>query len=99
MADEFRKAEYESLRKEIADTLTEIRSLERYVGGAVGAIIAWLATHPNEVGVMSRLAWVIPFVIVILATVRLFALNKSMGIAASYISDREEGKGALKYPD
>lgn len=100
MAAEFRKAECESLRKEIGDTLGEIRALERYVLGAVGAIIAWLATHSKEIGLMTRLAWLLPLVIVMLGNIRLYALNKSMGIAATYISDREHGpKNIAPYPD
>lgn len=102
MANEFKKAEYESLRKEIADTLTEMRTLERYVVGVVGALIAWLATHRSDLGPpLGHLAWWTPFFVFVLGAARLNAQKASMYVVAEYIRGRErEGwKVAERYPD
>src|SRR5437870_658992 len=79
MALEIEKAEYESLRKEIAETLTELRAFERYIVTVVGLIITWLATHRNQIDLGSWVWWV-PFLVVMLGAVREFALYRSIGI-------------------
>ena len=79
-------SEYDFLRKEIATSIEETRSLERAALVLTGAIWAWLLTHaPVPPG-----AWVIPPVLVALAAYRAHAINRSFKLIATYISAREK---------
>ena len=91
-----------SLRKEIADCLTETRTLERCVVCVVGASIAWLAVNREATCKPARLptaAWLIAFASVGLAVLRRRYSKKScvsqrtldlMGRQANIIGSGEE---------
>ena len=84
-----RMAEYATLRKEIEGYLQELRTLDRNVVIGVAATWAWLATyHEATLGPTHwRLAWLIPFFLVLLAWLRSFVIFRSLRCLGAYIKN------------
>jgi hypothetical protein len=77
----FYLAEYECLRAEILQTLTDSRNLERNIVFAVGVSLAWILSHRN----MHWLVWSIPLGLVLVGILRSGALLISFGLYAEYM--------------
>jgi len=93
-AKEFYLKEFESLRKEIMETLKDYHALERNAVIAVGATWAWLFHEGNEAKTALShppppWAWFIPLVFVALGASRAAGLMKSFGIFHRYIEKVE----------
>jgi hypothetical protein len=85
-AQAFYLAEYESLRTEILQTLTDSRNLERNIVFAVGVSLAWIMSHRN----LHPLVWFIPLALVSVGILRSGALLISFGLYAEYIRRVED---------
>lgn len=85
--NDFYLKEYQALRNEIENMLSDSRSLERNVVFAVGATWAWLATHSDKV---PKAIWWLPVFLSALGAFRSWALLKTFGIFSDYIKKIEE---------
>ena len=57
--NQIRLEEYRTLRAELEDQVRAQRQIEIYVMGGIALVYAWLATHPNVIG-LWWLAWWLP---------------------------------------
>jgi hypothetical protein len=89
-----RMAEYATLRKEIEGYLQELRTLDRNVIIGVAATWAWLATyHEERLGTTHwRLAWLIPFFLVLLGWLRSFVIYRHFRCLGEYIKNNLQSK-------
>ncbi len=65
----FRMKEYEELRKEVADRLKELWTLEKFALGGAAAIASWLFANATTIKTVP-VAWWLPFVFLLLCAVR-----------------------------
>lgn len=70
---DFLLKEYDARRKELADSVAETRTLERYAAGATAAIWTWLFTQNPDKAWVILVRW-IPVALCILAVIRCAAL-------------------------
>ena len=85
---DFRLAEYQSLRQEIAASVEEARRIERYAAIAAGAVWVWvLGQHASLAGALASL---IPVLVSILGGIRAFALHQVTTAIAAYLLEVED---------
>lgn len=87
--------EFEALRKEISDAVTETRTLERYAGAATAAFWTWLLVQPAGEPWIGFLKW-IPACICLLAAIRCVALMQDVVDHARYLREIEKRWGDKK---
>jgi len=80
---EFHLREFESLKKEIAISISEERTLERYTIIGIGIVWVWLLTNQNMD--IPRIGWWIPFFFAVLGALRSLTLLFSIQLMAKYI--------------
>ena len=81
--DEFSKAEYEALRREIDAHTEAVRESETYAVAAAGIVYAWLFTA--GAGKAPQAAWFIPAFITFFAGLRCLAIALHVEDVAGYI--------------
>ena len=91
MSFTLQQAEWKELRNEAISLSQEVRSLERYVIAASGAVYTWLATHAETQH--SGVVWYLPVVFVILAGIRMLAMSKQISHLADYLKQIESKIG------
>lgn len=91
MSENLSRSEYEALRKELDDSLTETRNLEKLVVGASATFWSWLLIDGGATLTDDALGAVavIPVALTILAGFRSAALFMHMMTIGGYIRQRE----------
>lgn len=84
--------EYDSLRKEIEQDKGEMRAVERYAVLGTAAIWTWLTSMTN-LPTVYRLAWWLPFFLVVLAGLRVYTTWELMKLKGRYIKSCEQRLG------
>jgi hypothetical protein len=79
------ESEYQATRNEIATQLAAIRTLEAGALAGVGALLAWLYTHPDVVWE----AWLLPVALIVATGLRAWSLHKSVQLLGEFIQGRE----------
>jgi hypothetical protein len=78
--------EFDALRSEIDDGISEARAFERYAVIASGALWAWLTTRSNA----PLLLWCLPLLLVLAGWLRSWGLYKHLGHMGSYLKQIED---------
>jgi hypothetical protein len=78
--------EFDALRSEIDDGISEARAFERYAVIASGALWAWLTTRSNA----PLLLWCLPLLLVLAGWLRSWGLYKHLGHIGSYLKQIED---------
>ncbi|MCP4696634.1 MAG: hypothetical protein GY862_07275 [Gammaproteobacteria bacterium] len=84
---DFHFREFESLKKEIAVSISEERILERYTIVGTGIVWVWLLANPNME--IPKIGWWIPLLFAVLSALRSFTLLLSIRRMAKYIKQIE----------
>src|SRR5581483_3126962 len=82
---EYNLKEFDALRSEIDDGISEARAFERYAVIASGALWAWLTTRPTA----PLLLWCLPLLLALVGWLRTWGLYKHLGRIGSYIREIE----------
>ena len=90
---EFHRNEYAALRSQMTRHVDSMRSLERYVGGAVAAVYSWILLQHHEIGGHgdghgpydpAALLWYLPVAIVMFGCLRSIAMERRTNMLAEY---------------
>ncbi len=84
--DDFLAREYEALRTEMVQMISDARALERYIVTGCAAVWAWVAVHPES----PKISLALPLVLAVLGGVRDRTYAVEIGGLGEYLRRIEE---------